>query len=312
MNAARQRSYVPEAHDRLSAELCVILGRRRHRKRRALVPTTVSHYQFLKKIGAGARGTVYLAQDRRFNQLVAIKVMQGSLSTDSRGRFLREAACASAMKHPNIVNVHEVIHDQGLDFIVMEYVPGTTLDRVISKRGLPLKTCLGYGLQIARALSAIHSAKMIHRDLKPANFLIAESGSVILLDFGLAKIVGRTRRYRSGRKRIIETLEGTILGTPGYMSPEQVRGQVADKRSDVFSLGAIFYEMLSGRPAFREDTAVETMSAILRKTPSKLPARVPTPIARIVWRCLAKEPKRRYKTARELAFALERLAELAL
>jgi serine/threonine protein kinase len=314
MNADRRPAQLPEEarDERLRAELCALFSRRRRPKTRASVPTNLSHYQLLKNIGAGARGIVYLARDRRFDQLVAIKVLRSYLDRESRQRFLREAECASAMTHPNIVTVHKVVRNQGLDFIVMEYVAGRTLDRVISKRGLPLKTCLDYALQMAAALAAIHSAKMIHRDLKPANFLIGETGIVILLDFGLAKVVGRARRRQSANKQILETLDGTILGTPGYMSPEQVRGQAADPRSDVFSFGTTFYEMLTGRPAFREDTAIETMSAILRKAPPKLPARIPARIAAILRRCLAKEPSGRYKTAKELEAALTRAAQSLL
>jgi eukaryotic-like serine/threonine-protein kinase len=303
---SQQRAYAPEAvNSRLRVQLRALFGRRCRPKLPPRFPKNVSHYELLKEVGVGARGTVYLARDRRSHRLVAIKALRGYVDQESEQRFLREAACLSAINHPNIVAVHETIHRQESVFIVMKYLPGQTLDRVIAKRGLPLKTCFDYALQIAQAIDAIHSASMMHRDLKPTNFVIAKNDAVTLLDFGLAKVTNRKRRHsRSKRSNAPETRDGTILGTPGYMSPEQVRGQVADGRSDIFSFGAIFYEMLTGHPPFQETTEIATMSAILHKAPPKLPARIPSPVVRIVRRCLEKEPARRYQAAGELIAAL--------
>jgi serine/threonine protein kinase len=302
------------ANERLQVELCALFGRRRRTKvPPTLVPRTVSHYELIRKIGAGARGVVYLARDSRLNRAVAVKVLRTGADQDheSRARFLREAWCVSALSHPNIVTIHDLGHDHGMGFIVMEYVPGKSLDHMIPKDGLPQDVCLAYVLQMARALDAIHSAEMVHRDLKPSNFLITRDRLVKLLDFGLAK-VRHSNPADQSRKRgwnLVETHEGTILGTAGYMSPEQVQGEEADRRSDIFSFGATFYEMLTGRRAFKERSAIETMSAILRKAPPSLPARIPTPIAAIIGRCLAKKPNQRYRTGRDLLADLVDLAE---
>jgi serine/threonine protein kinase len=200
-----------------------------------------------------------------------------------------------------------------MDFVVMEYISGQTLDQVTPRRGLPSDVWLDYALQMAGALAAAHSQGIAHRDLKPSNFVMAKSGTIKLFDFGLAKPINlrHARQFRSENTNAFETAKGTILGTVGYMSPEQVRGESADLRSDIFSLGAIFYEILSGRRAFHEKTPIDTMSAILHNAPPKLPARIPAPIARIVRRCLEKERSRRYRTATDLATALTVAADLA-
>jgi eukaryotic-like serine/threonine-protein kinase len=300
------------ANGRLRAQIRALFRRPRRAKPPTRFPRTVSHYQLLKEIGAGARGTVYLARDRRSDRLVAIKALRGYADQESEQRFLREAECLSAVNHPNIVKVHKIIHRRESAFIVMEYLSGRTLNRVIAKRGLPLKTCYDYALQIARAIAAIHSASMIHRDLKPTNFVITKNGIIKLLDFGLAKVTSNRRgQSRNKPANAPETWEGTILGTPGYMSPEQVRGQAADQRSDIFSFGAILYEMLTGQRAFQESTEIETMSTILHKLPPKLPLRIPWPIGRVVRRCLEKNPTRRYQTAEELIAVLGLAAEVA-
>lgn len=302
-------------NQRLRRELSAIFGRRRSRKRSTTLPRIVSHFELRQEIGAGAKGIVYLARDRRLNRFVAVKVLRRALyaNSESRERFFREAKCASALNHPNIVTVHEFGHDQAMDFVVMEYLSGKTLDRVTPVRGLPLEVWLEYALQMTRAVAAAHSQAIAHRDLKPSNFLIAKSGTVKLLDFGLAKVIKprRSRQFPNKNTKALETAEGTILGTIGYMSPEQVRGENADQRSDIFSLGAIFYEMLSGRRAFHRKTAIDTMSAILHNDPPKLPAGIPAPIARIVRRCLEKKRSRRYRTATELASDLTVAADLA-
>lgn len=309
MRRNRRAQQAGAVTNRLRADLRVILGqRRRPAVARASFPRALSHYELLEKIGTGGRGTVYLARDMRLDRLVAIKTSRSRLCAkrELRQRFLSEAKCASAINHPNVVTVHDVGCEQGTDFLVMEYVQGRTIDRIIPKCGLALEVCLNYALQMAWALAAIHSEGMIHRDLKPSNFVIAKTGAVKLLDFGLAKLIrsNRPRKWQNRNSKTLETQEGTILGTVGYMSPEQVRGQAADQRSDIFSFGVIFYEMLTGRRAFQEHTPIETMSAILHKAVPKCPARVPTPVATIVGRCLQKDANRRYRTAKELVSAL--------
>jgi serine/threonine protein kinase len=308
MDYERQFRRPDVADKRLQTELRAIFGRRCVVEPPTIsFPVSLSHFELSNELGTGARGTVYLARDRRLNRLVAVKILHTRLqgNQESRQRFRREAICASAINHPNIVTVYELGRDQGTDFIVMEYVLGETLNRLIPKRGLPIQTCIRYGFQIALALSAVHSRGMVHRDLKPANFVVKEDGTVKLLDFGLAKLVRDTRRCQLQNKPP-DTCEGTILGTVGYMSPEQVRGTTADRRSDIFSFGAILYELLTGRPAFQERTPIETMNAILHKEPPKLPSRIPKPVGAVVRRSLQKLPNRRYKSATELVSALLR------
>jgi RNA polymerase sigma factor (TIGR02999 family) len=258
---------------------------------------TLSHYQLLEKIGDGGLTQVYRAREIRTSCIVALKVLPAGflVDPDFRRRFVQEARCASALSHPNIVNVYKIEQGWDMDFIVMEYVPGSRLDVVIPTGGLPLHTWLNYALQITTALATAHSAGVIHRDLKPSNILVTENGLLKLLDFGLAKLV--TSPEKLGRSwPSPRTRHGTILGTVGYMAPEQVLGQAVDGRADIFALGAVFYEMLSGRRAFKEKSAIETMNAILNLHPAGLRSTLPTVITQVVWRCLHKEPAQRYQT----------------
>jgi eukaryotic-like serine/threonine-protein kinase len=308
---ARRAQPAEAANNRLRAELCDLFGRPPNPKTvRTSFPKTLSHYDLLREIGAGGRGTVYLARDRRLVRLVALKVLRNGFCGDrvSRQRFRREAVCASAMNNPHIVTIHALGRDRRTDFIVMEYIPGRTLDHLIPKRGLSVELWLEYALQMTDALAATHSSGFIHRDVKPSNFVVTTDGTIKLLDFGLAKAIqaGSPRVQQDGKSTLPLTCEGTILGSVDYMSPEQVRGQPADPRSDIFALGAIFSEMLNGRRPFHEKTAIETMNSILHKHPAKLPARVPSSVAAILRRCLQKEPNLHYKTANAL------LADLAL
>jgi serine/threonine protein kinase len=272
-------------------------------------PCVLAHFDVLRKIGSGTGGAVFLARDRHSKDYVAIKVLRPGADSESQSRFRREASCGLIVNHPNVVASRKILRHQELDFIVMEYVRGKTLSRVIRPRGLPVSVCRDYAHQMASAVGALHARKMLHRDIKPANFVVNKRGIVKLLDLGLAKLLeddGATSCHLANAA-LFETQQGTILGTVGYMAPEQVRGQAADQRSDVFSLGAVFYEMLSGRRAFEEATPIETMNAILHKTPLPLPAHVPAPLAAIVRRCLQKNPARRYRTANDLADALAAL-----
>lgn len=298
------------ANDRLRAQLSRLFGARPRQKFRVRSPRRIAHYELRKEIGAGAMGVVYRAWDRRWHRWVAIKILAHA-DQESRQRFHREARCAAALHHPNIVVVHELILQEALDATVMEYVPGRTLDRVIPRRGLPLRTFLDYAQQIAGSVAAVHDAGMIHRDLKPANVMV-RNGVVVLLDFGMVKIVNRKRisPVLGCAEQLPVTVAGTIIGTAGYMSPEQVRGRPADQRSDIFGLGAIFYEMLAGHSAFGRRAPIETMSAILNQAPRPLSRRVPRVIDQIVRRCLAKKPTRRYRTVKELMLDLMHAAKV--
>jgi serine/threonine protein kinase len=296
----------------LRGELADILGQRPPRSKLQRVPSVVSGYKLLGEIGEGGTGTVFRARDRRLNRVVAIKMLRKQLSFDrqSRARLLREAKCAATLNHPNIVTVHHLCSEHGADFVVMEFVARKGLDRLIPRGGFRIKVFLDYALQMASAVAAVHSKGIAHRDLKPANFVLTKQGTIKLLDFSLAKEVRCQRRGRHKRPASPVTSEGTILGTIGYMSPEQAQAKRADERSDIFSLGAIFYEMLTGRRAFQETSPLDTMNATVKKNP-RLPARVPPEIGNIIRRCLEKRPALRYKNASELTVALILAADLS-
>jgi eukaryotic-like serine/threonine-protein kinase len=204
-----------------------------------------------------------------------------------RRRFEQEAKCLSALNHPHIATIYEFAQDEALSFIVMEYVPGRTLAETIPPGGFPAPLCLEYGIQIADGLATAHVAGIIHRDLKPSNVLITDRGSVKILDFGMAKVVKKVSKPLRPL-----TLAGTILGTAGYMSPEQARGNEADVRSDVFCLGAVLYEMLAGVPPFKRDSFIETMAAILKDDPPVPAKPVPPQVLRNRTAVLAKRPGR--------------------
>lgn len=292
------------ASARLRADIHFILGRSD-----CPIPlspcTSLRKYEIQKRIAAGGRGEVYLATDRSKRCRVVVKTLPPFADWRSRQRFRREAKCLAKLQHPNVVSVYEIVRVGPEILIVMEHVPGKTLDRIIPTRGLAITKCLNYAMQMANALSAMHSARMIHRDLKPANFMVTGNGIVKMLDFGLVKPVHHCSK---SSQRFPLTIEGTIMGTPGYVSPEQIRGKAVDERSDIFSFGAILYQMLTGQCAFRGVTLIETLSSLLHDEPRKLPAHVPREIAVIVARCLAKEPSRRYSSSALLVNALQRTA----
>ncbi len=249
---------------------------------------------------------VYQARDVRLNRFVAIKVLPPLLaaSTDAVQRFFREAQIASAVNHPNIVTIHDVGEDRGVAFIVMEYVRGRGLDDVIPQRGLPVISALEYAVQIVQALAAAHEAGIVHRDLKPSNIRITEHGLAKVLDFGLAKPSAALFSAPSVEK----TGAGTILGTVGYMSPEQVRAQHIDVRSDVFSFGALLYELLTGQKAFGRGSSIDVMANILHKSPPAPKKSVPWPVLKILCRCLEKNPRARFQTMHEILDELQPLA----
>ena len=280
-----------------------------------MVGRTVAQYQLLEKLGAGGMGEIYKAQDTRLNRLVAIKVLPSARSNDPerRKRFLLEAQAASALNHPSIITIHDVISQNDAEFMVMELVSGKTLNDAIPKGGLRVPQALNYALQMADALSAAHNAGIVHRDLKPANAMITDSGYVKILDFGLAKLMERNLAVGSERfsDRDVTsmglTMEGAIIGTVNYMSPEQAQGKSVNARSDIFSFGAVFYEMLTGRHAFEGDTSVSTLSAILRddvKPMIEVVPDVPQQLEMVIRRCMSKDPDQRWQTMQEVRNAL--------
>ncbi len=272
---------------------------------------TVSHYRILKKLGEGGMGEVYKARDLRLDRTVAIKFSKEGFSR----RFSREAKIIASLNHPHICSLYDVGDFEGAGFLVMEYVEGARLSSP-----LPVEPALEYAVQIADALEAAHQKGIIHRDLKPANILVTPSGQIKVLDFGIAK---RAPLPAAGSEETATvtvaaetslTARGVVVGTVAYMSPEQVEGKPVDRRSDIFSFGAVLYELLTGSRAFQGDSVISTMSAILRETPAKasrLRKDIPAELERIVERCLEKERELRYNSAaelrRELAACLARM-----
>jgi serine/threonine protein kinase/Tol biopolymer transport system component len=265
---------------------------------------TISHYRVYEKLGRGGMGEVYRARDMKLRRDVALKVLPEEFAQDAdrMARFEREAQVLASLNHPNIAQICGV-EERAL---VMEWVPGESL-----KGPLPLETAVNYAKQIADALEAAHAKNIIHRDLKPANIMITPAGVVKVLDFGLAAMARSSDPSNPANSPTLTsspTRAGMILGTPGYMSPEQVRGQVVDHRSDIFSLGIILYELLSGKRAFEGESPADMMTAILREDPPELTDSVPVGLRQIVHRCLDKKPEERFQSARDLAFALRSLS----
>jgi serine/threonine protein kinase len=256
-------------------------------------------------------GEVYRARDARLSREVALKVIHSDLAQDVERlrRFEQEARAAGSLNHPNIVAVYDTGEVNGAPYIVSELLQGETMRERLSGTRLPARKAVELGVQIARGLAAAHDKAIVHRDLKPENLFLTKDGLVKILDFGIAKL-GRPEQQAAGTEVETEshTQEGTQLGTVGYMSPEQVRGLPADQRSDLFSFGAVLFEMLTGRRAFKGTTAADTMSAILREDPTEkeqASADVGAGLLRVVRRCLEKSPEDRFQSARDLAFALE-------
>ena len=276
---------------------------------------SIAQYEITAKIGEGGMGEVYAARDTRLNRQVAIKILpQAKLSDpDRRRRFLQEAQSASGLNHPNIITVHDLLADSGGDCLVMEYLTGKTLTQAIGPGGLSLRETLSYSLQVADALAAAHAAGIVHRDLKPANVMISAQGLVKLLDFGLAKLVAPEPDPLSDpgsdatRTLGPQTIEGSLLGTINYMSPEQAEGKQVDARSDMFTYGGVVYEMLAGKPPFAGGSQIATLTAILRDEPAALPASVPPDLVALVNRCLRKSPADRYPKMEEVRAEIARI-----
>ena len=273
-------------------------------------------YEIVSPLGAGGMGEVYRALDTRLHREVAVKVLPASYSQDPDRlrRFEQEARAASAINHPNILTVHDVGQHDGAPYVVTELLEGETLRGRMAAGGLSPRRALEHALQIAHGLAAAHERGIVHRDLKPENIFATRDGRVKILDFGLAKLTETTTAasQTSLPTAAPATDPGVVLGTMGYMSPEQVRGKPADARSDIFAFGAILYEMLSGRRAFHGDTAADTMSSILTKDPPELSATnrdISPGLDRVVRHCLEKDPERRFHSAHDLAFGLEALSD---
>jgi eukaryotic-like serine/threonine-protein kinase len=269
-------------------------------------------YEILAPLGAGGMGEVYRARDTRLGRDVAVKVLPAYLSRDADRlrRFEQEARAASALNHPNILTIHDIGQQGGTPYVVSELLEGETLRQRLTSGGLGVRKAVDYGVQIAHGLAAAHEKGIVHRDLKPDNVFVNPDGRVKILDFGLAKLTGREAGDAAVTSAPTEaggTEPGVVLGTVGYMSPEQVRGQAADHRSDIFAFGALLYESLTGQRPFRGGSAVETMNAILTEDPpepSLTRQEIPPALDRVVRRCLEKSPAERFQSARDLGFAL--------
>lgn len=274
------------------------------------------HYEIVREIGHGGMGVVYLAHDTHLGRMVAVKVLPPDKVADPsrKRRFIQEAKAASALNHSNIITVHDVNCDDGVDFMVMEYVDGETLDARIPARGLRPSLALKYAIQIADALAAAHGAGIVHRDLKPSNVMVTAEGRVKILDFGLAKLVDASALSPEAPtfSASAVTGEGVVMGTASYMSPEQAEGRKLDSRSDIFSFGSLLYEMVTGQQAFAGNSILSTLTKILHEDPkptSELVPSIPPDLAKVISRCLRKEPARRCQYMADVKVALEDIQE---
>jgi len=281
-----------------------------------VIGKTISHYDILEKLGEGGMGVVYKARDTHLDRLVAIKVLPAEKVADPerKQRFVQEAKSASSLNHPNIITIYDIGQVEGVDFISMELVSGKALDQLIPRHGMRLNEVLKYAVQIADALARAHAAGIVHRDLKPGNIMVNEHGLVKVLDFGLAKLTEVTPASGDEATRTLRptTEEGKIVGTVSYMSPEQAEGKKVDARSDIFSFGAVLYEMVTGGQAFHGDTKASTLAAILKDNPrpaSQLVEGLPREVEKLISRCLRKEVNQRSQHMDDVKLALEELKE---
>ena len=267
-----------------------------------MIGKTVSHYRILEKLGAGGMGVVYKAEDLKLNRTVALKFLPSQLlrSEGEKARFVHEAQAAAALDHPNICTIHEIDTADDETFIAMAYVPGESLEKRIAKGPLPLDEAVRIAVEMCDALHESHSAGIVHRDIKPANIIISEKGHAVLMDFGLAKIKGRTKL----------TQEGAAVGTFSYMSPEQTRGADVDRRTDIWSLGVVLYEMITGQPPFKADHELAVAYSIVNEEPAPptaLRTGVPMELEQVVRKALAKHPDERYQHVDDMRVDLKRV-----
>jgi len=278
-----------------------------------VIGRTLAHYRILEKIGAGGMGEVYRATDTKLGRAVAVKVLPADVASHAGRleRFRREATTVAALNHPNIVTLHSIEEEDGRPFLVMELLEGRSLDRLVVTGGLPVKRALELAIPLAAALVAAHEKGIVHRDLKPGNVMVTADGRVKVLDFGLAKLTGDAAGLEETRAATVAapiSTAGQVVGTVPYMAPEQVRGEPADARTDVFALGVLLYELLTGKRPFTGESPAEITSAILRDAPpppTHVRADLPGDLDRIVGRCLEKDPLRRLQTMRDLRNELE-------
>ncbi len=285
----------------------------------ALIGKQLSHYQLLSFLGAGGMGEVYSAKDTRLGRRVALKLLPAMVARDGDRlrRFEQEARAVSMLNHPNILTIHDIGTHEEAPFIVSELLEGGTLRVWLKDKTMTPRKAIDFAMQMARGLAAAHERGIVHRDLKPENVFITKDERVKILDFGLAKLIQPRGNgsAASGASPLVQTQSGIVMGTVGYMSPEQVRGEETDHRADIFAFGVILYELFAGAPPFRGDSAVETMNAILKTETPELPAslREQSPgLDRIIHRCLEKRPERRFQSANDLGFALETLTAAGL
>ena len=276
------------------------------------VARKIGHYRILSLLGAGGMGQVYLAEDTKLDRKVAIKFLSSESIDDSQGnrRLIREARAAARLDHPNICAIHEVGDEDDRAFIVMQYLEGETLAARIARKPMEPRDSLDVAVDVADALSEAHSRGIIHRDIKPQNIMLTARGRAKVMDFGLAKVVTQRSLVESeAATQTLLTEQGMIIGTVPYMSPEQVNGEPVDARSDIFSFGAVLYEMVTGEHAFQGRSAMAILAGVLNQEPKALPAKVPKELAKVILRCLRKAPAERYQTMAEVRGALENLRQ---
>src|SRR5664280_3722778 len=283
--------------------------------------TKLGPYEIVSPLGAGGMGEVYLARDTRLNRSVAVKILPSHLSKDpeAKQRFDREARTISSLNHPNICTLHDVGHQDGIDYLVMEHLEGQTLAERLSKGPLPLDQVLKYGAEICEGLERAHRSSVVHRDLKPGNIMLTKTGAK-LMDFGLAKQSVASATAASGLTATAKTpqgsqpltAQGTVVGTFQYMSPEQIEGKEADAHSDIFAFGAVLYEMVAGKRPFSGKSQISLASSILESDPAPISAvkpQTPSAFEHVVTTCLQKNPEERYQTAHDIKLELQWIAE---
>ncbi len=277
----------------------------------------IGNYEIVRKIGIGGMGEVYLAKDKKLERLVAVKILNGKYSCheSNLNRFIREARAASSLNHPNILIIHEINEADGTQYIVSEFIEGTTLREIVELSNLKLREILDISIQIANALSAAHAAGIVHRDIKPENIIVRPDGYVKILDFGLAKLIGQQNIPFNGledKNTQYETTNGLIMGTVNYMSPEQAKGEKIDEKTDIFSLGAVIYEMVAGKAPFAGDSLAETFADLINREPPPLEQvapSIPGELRQIISKALKKNKQDRYQAMKDLLFELKELRE---